>query len=490
MTKVFFENIDKIIISKLSEARFDIKIAVAWITDEKIIKTLEKCIEKNIKVKIIFYNDNINKIEKFKHLHKKGAIIRYTNNLMHNKFCIIDNERVINGSYNWTISAKSNKENIQITESFDIATDFEKEFNKILKNSISVDFIFADTEEAFKKYIETIGRPSKYPVFFKLDLDDKLKNNSFLINSNELNEIDYVYKLFYNEKEYIDFLNIIYTIHFTNNSNKNKASLNSSINVENKDYEVNHYGLTSSFIPIDIIKYSDIEKIKNITPEKILNDKFRMTLEKFIYFDELGKENILLIGFRKGQFDKINSKILIMSIKNTSEFNKIFKADFDEIFTTDQHIIFSRKVYNFSLKPNNEKISLDYRFYVNKENFLFDDSLSFSYNKNQEVIRKEIIRKNRIEEIEKNKKIQKYNSNECYIATMVYGDNNHKNIHKLREFRNNVLLHNFVGILFVKIYYKISPWLVLKLNRYKLVNKFIKLVIEKVILKLIILSKK
>ena len=181
MTKVFFDNIDEIIISHLNESKFEIKIAVAWITDQKIIKTLEKCVENGILVKIIFYNDNINKFDNFKQLYKKGAIIRCSNNLMHNKFCIIDNKKVINGSYNWTISAKSNNENIQITNSSDIASDFEKEFNKILKNTLSVDKYFANNEDAINRYIESVGSPLKYPVFYKLELVDKIRSFSFSI---------------------------------------------------------------------------------------------------------------------------------------------------------------------------------------------------------------------------------------------------------------------------------------------------------------------
>ncbi len=51
---------------------------------------------------------------------------------MHNKFCIIDLEVVINGSYNWTKKAKSNHESITVTsDSSDIALDFFEEFKNI-----------------------------------------------------------------------------------------------------------------------------------------------------------------------------------------------------------------------------------------------------------------------------------------------------------------------------------------------------------------------
>ena len=47
-----------------------------------------------------------------------GIPVHFDNNkksLMHNKFCIIDDKIIINGSFNWSVNAvKSNNENIII----------------------------------------------------------------------------------------------------------------------------------------------------------------------------------------------------------------------------------------------------------------------------------------------------------------------------------------------------------------------------------------
>src|SRR5699024_9419008 len=52
--------------------------------------------------------------------------------LMHNKFCIIDNDTVINGSYNWSYKAEKNHENILITKGDQVlAEQFIKQFKKI-----------------------------------------------------------------------------------------------------------------------------------------------------------------------------------------------------------------------------------------------------------------------------------------------------------------------------------------------------------------------
>lgn len=51
--------------------------------------------------------------------------------LMHNKFTVIDNRKLITGSYNWTINANSNNENIFVIEDKLSATYYCHEFRRI-----------------------------------------------------------------------------------------------------------------------------------------------------------------------------------------------------------------------------------------------------------------------------------------------------------------------------------------------------------------------
>ena len=54
---------------------------------------------------------------------------------MHNKFCIIDLQTVIHGSYNWTNNAKYNDETIAIENSRELAEKFAKQFIKLKKQA-------------------------------------------------------------------------------------------------------------------------------------------------------------------------------------------------------------------------------------------------------------------------------------------------------------------------------------------------------------------
>ena len=54
-------------------------------------------------------------------------------NIMHDKFCIIDLQTVIHGTFNWTRAAQYNKETISIDKNRETAEKFADEFMKLKK---------------------------------------------------------------------------------------------------------------------------------------------------------------------------------------------------------------------------------------------------------------------------------------------------------------------------------------------------------------------
>jgi hypothetical protein len=66
----------------------------------------------------------------------------------------------------------------------------------------------------------------------------------------------------------------------------------------------------------------------------------------------------------------------------------------------------------------------------------------------------------------------------CYIATMAYGDYNHSQVVKLRQFRDSVLMPSIIGQRFVSLYYKFSPKLVEKLKPFKLIHKLVRIILN------------
>ena len=114
---VYFSKIKEEIITNLKKANKEIKVAVAWLTDEDIIRTLTQKKEAGIDVQIVMSNskENFRNTNKFKDfIRQHGKLYIATQKFLHHKFCIIDETIIINGSYNWTYYAQSNEENIII----------------------------------------------------------------------------------------------------------------------------------------------------------------------------------------------------------------------------------------------------------------------------------------------------------------------------------------------------------------------------------------
>lgn len=134
VNEAHFQDIQNQIILALDSARVSIRVVMAWFTNQTL---LDKLLEKHnlgIDVQIAIYDDGVNKkhgvdITSLPHrMIKRGQ----RGGLMHDKFCIIDNQVVITGSYNWTNNAEfKNDENVTIEKDPDQATRFSEEYRRL-----------------------------------------------------------------------------------------------------------------------------------------------------------------------------------------------------------------------------------------------------------------------------------------------------------------------------------------------------------------------
>lgn len=117
---------------------------MAWFTREDFFSILLKKAQSGVEIKLAISNDSINQNVKIKH----GKLNDFANcktyyigdgnkELMHHKFCIIDNQIVITGSFNWSIKAeKNNHENITISHDQILAKAFYYQFFKLINEPI------------------------------------------------------------------------------------------------------------------------------------------------------------------------------------------------------------------------------------------------------------------------------------------------------------------------------------------------------------------
>lgn len=143
--KFFDENIENVIIKNIRETKKEIYIAMAWFTSKTLMNELNNLKRRGINVKVIIseaeandYKGNLYKLRSVCNELKKVVIPKRENkkynNLMHNKYCIIDNKKVIDGSYNWSNNAKYNLEHIIVIESKTVAKMYKNNFDKIYEN--------------------------------------------------------------------------------------------------------------------------------------------------------------------------------------------------------------------------------------------------------------------------------------------------------------------------------------------------------------------
>lgn len=143
MNKAYFKNIRNEIVKLLDNAHKQVAIAMAWFTSAELFECLKSCISRGVFIQLILLDDEINWMPyspDFNELSDIGASIRLfnpANKFMHNKFCIIDNEIAITGSYNWTYYAEvRNLENIVILNNQTIVNQYIEQFYFLWEQAI------------------------------------------------------------------------------------------------------------------------------------------------------------------------------------------------------------------------------------------------------------------------------------------------------------------------------------------------------------------
>lgn len=133
---VVFDEIKDTIIQGIRNAKYTIWSAVAWFTDNEIFKELILRKRAGVNVRIITSDEPSNQylIEK---LESNFEVVKvplkgnYLSNRLHDKFCIIDFEFVMHGSYNWSKNAEGNDETLATALDRDFVRKFADEFMRL-----------------------------------------------------------------------------------------------------------------------------------------------------------------------------------------------------------------------------------------------------------------------------------------------------------------------------------------------------------------------
>ena len=139
--EILFDDIQNRIINEIREAKFLIWVVMAWFTNKKIFDELLKKRNEGLDVKIIIDNNCVNQekpsftLEDYFEVYRVDVISKWYKNIMHMKFCVIDLEIAMHGTFNWTNAANYNKENWDVDHNRETAKIFAEEFVKMRRDA-------------------------------------------------------------------------------------------------------------------------------------------------------------------------------------------------------------------------------------------------------------------------------------------------------------------------------------------------------------------
>jgi hypothetical protein len=139
-THAYFENIQEQIVQELTKAKRSVIIVVAWFTENELFGLICRLASQGVDVQLLLMDDEINNQFGivYEQLQNAGGKVWKINNgikdtLIHNNFCVIDEQVIINGSYNWTNKAKQNHQSITVIQDAELSYQFSCEFEQLKK---------------------------------------------------------------------------------------------------------------------------------------------------------------------------------------------------------------------------------------------------------------------------------------------------------------------------------------------------------------------
>lgn len=300
--KAYFDDIQNVIIKKINQATSEIQVAVAWFTAQSLLNALSYKAQQGVSVEILLIDDEINKgigrlnFSQLENFGGKVSFITSKNyNKMHHKFCVIDKNIVITGSYNWTNQAQNNQENIMITEGdLDLANEFLDIFRKVqqpLGTSQAVN-ISADT---LKRRLEMIKN------FILLDeieeIESQLKKLNTVIEQYKLNDI-------------VDSIN--------------KGAYQQTVE------QITHY-LTrfTTLVASEDIEVSELKfelKLLELKIESLSNEKIDIERNLLLF----NRRQFEILGDLTRQILKIKAEYLRLKVESTTQDNLNEKEDLEQ----------------------------------------------------------------------------------------------------------------------------------------------------------------
>lgn len=137
---VVFSEIQDTLIQGIRDAKYLIWAAVAWFSNETIFNELLSKKAQGLDIRIIISDEESNErlLDRLKEQFSVVVIPCHgwnEYNRMHDKFCIVDLEYVMHGSYNWTPTANYNEETLATALDREFVKKFADEFMRMFNEN-------------------------------------------------------------------------------------------------------------------------------------------------------------------------------------------------------------------------------------------------------------------------------------------------------------------------------------------------------------------
>lgn len=154
-TCVHFRNHAEVLVTRLSDARHTIRIAVCWFSHKAIFDVLLSRLRAGVRVALALEYDTQNirtdGIDFQKFIRAGGHFFAHRDaGLMHHKFAIVDDSLLLTGSFNWTYS--TNSENMIVTNDPAMITAFGEEFERLCHASKRIFQVKTEEAKVFSRY--------------------------------------------------------------------------------------------------------------------------------------------------------------------------------------------------------------------------------------------------------------------------------------------------------------------------------------------------
>lgn len=200
--QAYFENIQSYVIQELDNATYSIVVSTPVLTDPEIFELLCRKAQENIRVEILLSNDRANTKSglDYEDLQNHGATVVFAGDnrnktQLYNKFCVIDAEIVLAGTYDWTPPDQEQNENITIAkEASDIASQFIIEFRAMLQRGKH------KSNECTIDHAKLVARLEALRGMIHADDDDDIAQQLFklkklIANKDEITEVQEIIAL-------------------------------------------------------------------------------------------------------------------------------------------------------------------------------------------------------------------------------------------------------------------------------------------------------